>query len=513
MVSNHINDNKRIAKNTIYMYIRMLVSMVVSLFTARITINALGFDNYGIYNIVGSIIVFFTFLNQGLTTATRRYITAELAEGTPESQQNIFNLTMWAHVGVAAVILIIAETVGLYLVNYVLNIPADRMFAANVAYQMSVLAALLSVMQVPFTVAITAHERMNIYAYISLLGVFFKFGVAYGVLLIPGDKLIIYSILLFIVCFLEVAIYRGYCYRSFPMCKYKRPHGRNLLKEMFGYMGWNLLGQSVILLTTQGVSVLINVFFSVVANAAMGISNQITNIVQGFVSNFQVAFNPQITKLYVSREYEVMNNLAIRSSRMSTYLVLVFLIPICFQIRNFLIVWLGDYPQYAIEFCILTLIAIFIDSTSAPLWMILSADKDVKKYQITMAIIGSFNFIGAWGLFALGFPPYSFVVIRIIVICVGIIAKLLMVKERVATYPVKIWFKEVVLGTFKVVALPVVLLWIITQHSTGSHLSDLFVFSGMAVLLTGTSIYILGLKKSERIFINNKLRTILIIKK
>ena len=278
-------------------------------------------------------------------------------------------------------------------------------------------------------------------------------------------------------------------------------------------MGWNLLGQSVILLTTQGVSVLINVFFSVVANAAMGISNQITNIVQGFVSNFQVAFNPQITKLYVSREYEVMNNLAIRSSRMSTYLVLVFLIPICFQIRNFLIVWLGDYPQYAIEFCILTLIAIFIDSTSAPLWMILSADKDVKKYQITMAIIGSFNFIGAWGLFALGFPPYSFVVIRIIVICVGIIAKLLMVKERVATYPVKIWFKEVVLGTFKVVALPVVLLWIITQHSTGSHLSDLFVFSGMAVLLTGTSIYILGLKKSERIFINNKLRTILIIKK
>lgn len=513
MGENHIADNKRIVKNTMYMYIRMLVSMVVSLYTARITINALGFDNYGIYNIVGSVVVFLIFLNQGLTTATRRYVTAELAKGTPESQQNIFNLAVLSHIGIAAVILIVAETIGLYVVNYVLNIPADRMFAANVAYQMSVLAALLAVMQVPFTVAITAHERMNIYAYISLLGVFFKLGVAYGVLLIPGDKLIIYSILLFIVGFLEVAIYRVYCYRSFPMCKYKRPHGRSLLKEMFGYMGWNLLGQFVVLLTSQGVSVLVNIFFSVAANAAMGISNQITNIVQSFVSNFQVAFNPQITKLYVSKEHEAMNSLAIRSARMSTYLVLIFLIPICFQIRNFLSVWLGDFPEYAIEFCILTLLAIFIDSSSAPLWMILSSDKDVKKYQITISSIYAFNFIGAWILLALGLPPYSVIIARIVVYSVAVIARLFLVKEKVPSYPVKIWFFEVVIGAIKVLAIPALVLWFITQYTTGSNLTDLFIFCGTAVVLTGLSIYILGLKQNEREFVNNKILSILRIKR
>lgn len=512
MAVNQIADNRRIAKNTMFMYIRMLVSMAVSLFTARITINALGFDNYGIYNIVGSIIVFFTFLNQGLTTATRRYITAELAKGTPDSQQNIFNLTIWSHVGIAGVILIIAETVGLYIVNFVLNIPADRMFAANIAYQMSVLAALLAVMQVPFNVAITANERMNIYAYISLLSVFCKLGVAYGVLLIQGDKLIIYSILLLLVSLLEVAVYRIYCYKSFPMCKYKRPHGRNLLKEMFGYMGWSLLSQVVVVLTNQGVSILVNIFFSVVANAAMGISNQITGIVNNFVMNFQIAFNPQITKLYVSKEHDAMNNLAIRSSRMSTYLVLVFLIPICFQIRNFLTVWLGDYPEYAIEFCILTLVAIFIDSTSAPLWMILSSDKDVKKYQITISTICSFNFFGAWLLLYLGFPPYSVIISRIIVYSIAIIARLILVKERVPSYPVKVWFNEVIIGTFKVVAIPVAVLLFVTQYSFGNNIVELFVFSGSALVLTGLSIYLLGLKTSERSFINNKVLSILKVK-
>ena len=509
MFVNQIADNKRIAKNTIYMYIRMLVSMVVSLYTARITLKALGFDNYGIYNIVGSIIVLFMFLNQGLTTATRRYITAELAKGTLESQKNVFNLTIWSHVGIAGVILIISETVGLYIVNFVLNIPAERMFAANIAYQMSVLATIIAVMQVPFTVAITAHERMNIFAYISLFSVFCKLGVAYGVLLIPGDKLIIYSILVFLAGLLDVIIYRVYCYHSFPMCRYQRPYGRSMLREMFKYMGWNLLGQMVILLTTQGVSILVNLFFSVVANAAMGISNQITNIVNNFVANFQIAFNPQITKLYVTNEHEAMNNLAIRSARMSTYLVLIFLIPICFQIQNFLTVWLGDYPQYAIEFCILTLLAIFIDSTSAPLWMILSADKDVKKYQITMAVIGSFNFFGAWGLFVLGFPPYSVVIIRIIVICVGIIAKLFLVKERVPTYSVKIWFYEVVIGAIKVLAIPVAVLWFITRYSFGNDLANLIAFCGVAVILTVLSIYILGLKPNERSFVNNKVLAVL----
>lgn len=509
MEENQSSVNKRIAKNTMFMYLRMLVSMVVSLYTARITINALGFDNYGIYNIVGSIIVFFTFLNQGLSTATRRYVTAEFASGTPESQRNLFNLAIVSHMFIALIILVIAETIGLAIVNTVLNIPSDRMFAANVAYQLSVVAALLAVMQVPFSVAITANERMNIYAYISILDIVFKLAVAYGVLYLSGDKLIIYSVLLFIVGVLDILVYRLYCYRSFPMCKYIRPHGRGLLKEMFKYMGWNLIGQLMVLLTNQGVSVLVNMFFSVAANAAMGISNQITGIVNGFVSNFQIAFNPQITKQYVAKQFDTMNALAIRSARMSSFLVLVFMIPICFQIRNFLSVWLGNYPDFAVEFCVLTLISIFIDSTSAPLWMILSSDKNVKKYQIAISFVYSFNFIGAWVLLYLGFPPYSVIIARILVYCIAIVTRLFLVKEKVPSYPVIFWLKEVVVKSLIIIAIPMFILLSISSISFGSEVVDLLFFSGMAFILTAIPIYVIGLKQNERNFINQKVVSIL----
>ena len=491
-------DNKRIAKNTLYMYLRMLVTMVVSLFTTRINFQALGVDNFGIYNIVGSVIVFFTFINSGLTTATRRYITAELAQGNEESQRNVFSLAILAHILIALIIVVLGETIGLWAVNNLLNIPDDRMMAANVVYQLSIFTAVLNIMQAPYTAAITANERMNIYAYISIFDIFAKLGVAYGVMMIAGDKLIIYGVLLTIASTLVILINRIYCHRVFPMCRYKKPHNRILLKEMFGYMGWSLTGQGAIVLTNQGVSVLVNMFFNVAANAAMGVSNQITGIVTHFVSNFQVAFHPQITKLYVSKNYSDLIGLANRCSRISSYLVLVFVIPICFQVRNFLSLWLGDYPEYAVEFCVITLVAIFIDSLSAPLWMILSADKNVKKYQIVISSIYAMNFVVSWIILKLGFPPYSVIVVRVIVYCVAVAARLLLVKEKVSVFPILKWLKEVPIKTLLVAVIPIASCFLVGMLNISSQLWELLVKGGLAFVVSCIAVFFIGMTRSER---------------
>lgn len=493
-----ISTNKRIAKNTLYMYLRMIVVMIVSLFTTRIVFKALGIDDYGLYNVVGSIIVLFGFINSGLTTATRRYITAEIANGDKDSQQNVFNLSLCAHGLIAIIIFILAETAGLYLVNYTLNIPEDRLVAANVVYQMTVLTAIWNVFQAPFQAAITAFERMNIYAYLSILDIVLKLVVAYIISIYSGDKLIIYSILIFASVFITTLVTRLYCIRRFDICRFKKPHNKKLLKEMFGYMGWSLIGQFVVVLTSQGVSMLVNVFFSVAANAAMGISNQITNVVHQFVSNFQVAFQPQITKQYVTRQYDSLNTLALRASRFSSYLVLIFLVPIAFQIDNFLCIWLGDYPEFAVEFCLLTLLCIFIDSISAPLWMMAMADNHIKKYQIIISIIYSFNFIGAWFVLKLGCAPYSVIIVRCFVYIVAFLARLFYIKEKIPNFSLLKWLHNSVLETLKIIIIPIVIMTLLANIQFINMYVELIAMAGAAFVLMVTSIFIFGLNKEER---------------
>lgn len=496
---NSISNNKRIAKNTLYMYMRMIVVMIVSLFTTRIVFNALGIDDYGLYNVVGAIIVLFGFINSGLTTATRRYITTEIAKGNQDSQQEVFNLSIVAHGIIGFIVLILAETIGIYFVNYTLNISPDRMFAANVVYQVSVFTTIWNVFQAPYQAAITAYERMNIYAYLSILDVVFRLAVAYIVFLYSGDKLIAYSIMICISVLTTTLVTRIYCNKAFPICRFRKPHDKSKLKEMFSYTGWSILGQFVVVLTSQGVSMLVNVFFSVAANAAIGISNQITGVVSQFTSNFQVAFQPQITKQYAVKEYESLNNLVLRASRFSSYLVLVFMIPIAFQVENFLTIWLGQYPDYAVEFCLLTLFCLFIDALSAPLWMIAFADKNIKRYQIIMAAIYSFNFIGAWLVLKLGFPPYSVIVARCFVYSVALFVRLILVKEKLSKFSITEWCSDCLICTLRVIALPVISLFLLRRVvEIHNKYLEIVVISGFALLLMISAIYLLGLKDEER---------------
>lgn len=504
MMSETTANNKRIVKNTLYMYFRMAVMLLLSLYTARIVFNALGVEDYGTYNIVGSIIVFFSFLNNGLGNATKRYITSEIASGTDKSRREIFNSTVIAHILIAVVILFLSETIGLWLVNNVLNIPSNRMFAANVVYQLSVFSALLGIVQGPYSSSILAYERMNIYAYFSLFDVLFKLLLVFLIQIIDGDKLIVYAFLIFVIGICNIIIYRSYCYISFPMCKWKMVKDRKLLRELFAYTSWSLFGQGAVVASNQGVSFLINVYYGVVVNAAVGVSNSVTNVVNNFVTNFQYAFNPQITKYYVAQEKSELIKLVWRSSRFSSYLVLIFLLPVCFEAKDILFLWLGDYPKYSIEFCILTMLCIYLEAITAPLWMILCSDSDIKKYQITVSSIFMLNVILSWFLLALGNAPYSVVIVRIVVNIILILTRLFLVEKKIVGFPIIKWLKDVVGTSIVSVIIPFLVTYLVSLINIVNIYLRLFYVGGVAFVITFFSIFYLGLSCEERNYIKLK---------
>lgn len=507
-MSDSISNNKRIAKNTLFMYIRMLILMVVSLITTRIIFQILGVVDYGIYNIVGSIIVFFTIINNALTTATRRYIIAEMVNGDIDSKRRVFCTAVISHILIAIIVALLAEAIGLWLINSWLNIPKERMYAANVVYQMSIISAIINIMQAPYTAAITAHEKMSIYTYFSIFEAILKFVVVGSLLIIPGDKLIIYSIVILLTSLILRLLYRNYCKKNFHECTFEISKiSKSLFKEIFAFMGWSFFGQAAVVFTNQGVSVLVNIFFSVSANAAMGISNQITSIVTQFVNNFQVAFHPQITKLFVSKNYDELINLTIRSSRITSYLVLFFMIPIIFQIRNFLIIWLGEFPEYSVEFCIFTLTAVYLESVSSPFWMINYSDTQLRSYQIGAALIFSLCFFVGWIVLVLGYPPYSVVIVRTILMGVMISFRIYMVRAKVPSFPIWRWVKEVLITSIIVLVIPCVSLFLFDKVVINNLLLDLLVNCTICVILMGISIYLFGLSQSEKCFVKDKLKS------
>lgn len=503
------SSTSRIAQNTLMLYFRQIVCMIVGLYTMRVVLDVLGADNYGIYSIVGSIIILFSFLNNGLGNATKRYITSEIAVGTDDSRQEVFNTAVIAHIFIAAIILVIAETIGLWMVNHFLNIPEERMFAANVVYQFSIFASLLGIMQSPFSSAIIAHEKMNVYAYFTIFDVVFKLLIVFLLQALTGDKLIIYSILIFFVYILNVLIFRIYCYKKFKMCRWKKVRNKPLLKNIFTYTSWSLFGQGAVVASNQGVAMLINIFYNVSVNAAMGVSASVTRIVNEFVTNFQQAFNPPITKSYVNKDFSGLTDLVWKTSRYSSFLVLVFLLPICFEAEDLLNIWLVNVPEYSVEFCVLSIISIYFEAITAPLWMILCSDADIKKYQLTVSAIFMFNLVLSWIFLELGFAPYIVTVVRILVNIILIIARLIFVKVKITGFNILKWTFDVFGKSVLIIALPLIVTLALYKLDYTNIWIRLLSISGISFFLTSLSIFIFGINKSERHFfitaVKNKL--------
>lgn len=492
------SNNIRIAKNSMYMYLRMFVILLVSLYTTRIVFNVLGVQDYGIYNVVGGIIVFFTFINSSLAGATQRYITAELAEGTEDTQRDVFSASIISHLLIGLIIVFMGETIGLWFLNTIMNIPEDRMAAANIVYQLSIFSTFISVLQAPYNATIMAHEKMSVYALFSIFDVLFKLMVAFLIKTIDGDKLIIYASLIFVVGVINILIYRTYCHRAFSMCRFKKNKDRQIFKGLFSYTGWALFGTATYVGTNQGVTMLVNYYNGVIINAAMGVSNQIVSVVSQFVTNFQVAFRPQIVKNYVTRDEMELSKLTILASRISSYLILILLVPICLEIKDFLGIWLGEYPKYAVEFCVLTLVCIYFESICGPLITLITSDKNIRKYQLTVSLIYVTNIFFCWIALSNDVVPYMVIAIRLVVDLALVASRLLLMHNQWYHFPIRDWIQSVILKPLLVFMIPISFSYFLHRIPVESVWVRLIVLSGLSFLACVASVYFLLLRKEER---------------
>lgn len=424
-------DNKRIAKNTALLYVRMLFSMVVGLFTSRVILASLGVVDYGINNVVGGVVAMFGFLNAAMTTSTQRYLTYELGRGDTERLGLTFMTSMYIHILIAVAVVVLAETVGLWFLKNKIVIPDGREVAAMYCYQFAILSTVISILSYPFNAAIVSHERMSAFAYISILDVILKLAIAYILYTVNSDKLIVYSILLFSVQILLTLIYVIYCRKHFEETHFRRLWDTKLLKEMGSFAGWNMWGNIAWILFTQGINILLNIFFGPVVNAARGVAVQAQGTIMQFSGNFQTAINPQITKTYSQNDLTNMHRLIFRSSKFTFFLLLCLSLPVILEADVILSVWLKEVPEYTAIFLRLMLCIAIIDAVANPLMVSAAATGKVKVYQLVVGGILLAIVPISYIVLKLGGNPYSVFIVHLCICIIAFIVRLYIVKPLI----------------------------------------------------------------------------------
>lgn len=401
------SNNQRIAKNTLSLYIRTIVVMCVSLYTSRLVLQALGEIDLGIYNLVGGVVALMAFLQTAQTKSTSRFITYELGlRGESSKLSRVYSICVTIHILIAIIIVVIAETIGLLVINKFTQIPESRIAAANIVYQFSILTLVMHFVRCPLDAVIIAHEKMSVYAYMSVLEVALQLGLVFAVLNYTGDRLILYGLLLFVVSIILFACYLIYVKRTYPVYKeYKFIWDKNDSIKVLTFSGWTLLGSSANTLTQQGVSLLFNNFVGLIANTALGFANQVNTAVGRFVSSFTTAFNPQIIKFQAREERSSLYLLMNRASKFSFALCYLIALPIIANMEFVLSIWLGQVPEYTVEFCRLILVCSIIDATTGVFNTSITATGYIKKYQICIAISFLLDFIIAFLLLSFRLSP------------------------------------------------------------------------------------------------------------
>lgn len=500
-------NNKRIAKNTLLLYFRMLFMMVVSLYTSRVVLNTLGVEDFGIYNVVGGIVTMFTFMNGAMASATQRYLTFELGRGDFERLHKVFCTSMHIHALISLAIFILAETVGLWFLYTHMTIPADRMDAALWVYQFAVVSCIVVLMSVPYNASIVAHEKMSAFAYISILEVVLKLLIVYMLVWFDFDKLKLYAVLMFCVQIISRIAYGSYCSKHFEETRYQRIWDRKLFREMTGFAGWSLFGNLAVVAFTQGLNILLNMFFGPAVNAARGIAVQVQNAIQGFCANFQMALNPQITKNYASGDLKQMHSLVFASSKYSFFLLFFLSLPVIIEAEQILMVWLKIVPAYTVNFVRLILCIIMVDAVANPLIVSAQATGKIKTYQ---AVVGGILLLivpVAYLVLKLGGMPESAFAVHFVFVALAQIARVWMIRPMIRL-SVREYVKKVVCRIAGVVMLSVILPVAVYEMFAPSLLRFLLV-GVMCVVSVGMAVYFVGLQKSERFFVVGKIKKII----
>lgn len=499
MSSQTTDNNKRIAKNTLLLYFRMLLIMFVTLFTSRVVLDKLGVTDYGIYNVVGGVVAMLGFLNSSMSNAVQRYLSFEIGKNNEAGVNRIFNVSLFAHAGIAVFVFVVMEIVGVWYLNTHMNIPAERMDAANWVLQCSIFTTLFTIVQVPYNAIIISKEQMGIYAYISILEVVLKLLVVYMLAIGNFDKLKLYSVLIMVVTIGIVMIYRFYCTRKYKEAKFKFIKDWNLLKQIVGFASWNMLGELAWVFTGQGVNIILNSFFGPVVNAARGLAEQVNGAVNRFVANFQTAVNPQLIKNYASDQLGEMKTLLFRSTRFSYYLLLALSLPIILKMDFILHLWLKEVPDYTTGFCQLVLVSSLVSTLSNLLAQVARAYGKIRNYQIIVSIFLFLNFPLSYIVLKFGGSPLSTMFVNI-----GINAMLLFVRLRLTNRMIQMTYgsfiRNVLFPVIIVTAVALVIPLTIYFMLDNSIISFIIVCL-VSFVSVGVSIYALGMNANERLYI------------
>lgn len=488
-------DNIRIAKNTLFMYLRMFITVGVSLYTSRIVLKTLGVEDYGLYNVIGGIILMFSFINGAMVNTTSRFLTFYL-DKDENKLVDIFNMALLLHAGIAIIIVLLGESIGLWFLQNKMTIPEGRMTAALWLFQLSVVNMVLSILMVPFNSIIVAHEKLSTFAYISILDAFLKLGIVFLLVFSPFDKLIFYGSLLFLVQLINISIYYTYCKRKFNETVLKPFWSKVVFKEMYSVASWSLLGNFSFLFYNEGLNIILNMFCGPAVNAARGIAVQIDNVVRQFSSNIQTAINPQIIKSYATNRLERMYELIFASSRYCFYLLFFLSLPLCLEADFVLTLWLGEYPDHTVSFLRLTMITVLLETLSGPMFTANLASGKVKIYQITISIISYLFMPVTYFCVKETLIPEVVFICLVIVDIVCMIARMFIIRHQIGL-PIKMYLYKVVNKIIIVVALSSIMPIIFYQRMEEGILRFLLV-GIICILSVLTFIYTCGITQSER---------------
>ena len=501
------DNNKRIAKNTLLLYFRMLFMMVVSLYTSRVILNALGVEDFGIYNVVGGLVAMFTVVSGSLSAAISRFITYELGKGNQSKLNKIFSASVTIQLLLSLIIVVLIESVGVWFLNAKMTIPVNRIVASNWVLQFSVITFVLNLVSVPYNAAIIAHEKMVAFAYISILEVVGQLLIALLIDFSPIDKLIFYALLMCVVAITVRVAYGVYCKRNFEECTYHWHWDKDILCTMFSFAGWNFIGATSAILRDQGGNIVINLFCGPTVNAAKGISMQVNSAITAFVRNFMTALNPQITKSYAVGDNKYMMSLLFQGARLSFYMLLFLSLPILVNTHYVLVLWLKIVPAHAVLFVQLILVFAMCESISNPLITAMLATGNIRNYQILVGGLQMLNLPLSYICLRLGFIPESVLIIAIIISICCLAARLYMLRSMIGL-SVKLYVQKVILNVMFVTLLASVLPYICSQYLCEGFISFLII-TLITIVCTVITIFYIGCNKSERKFIVDKLKKVI----
>jgi|SRR5690554_3225715 len=485
------------------LYIRMLLTMAVTLYTSRIVLNTLGVEDYGIYSVVGGFVTMFGFLNSAMASATQRFLSFEIGRKDVIQLRNVFSMSVNIHFIIALVILLLAETIGLWFVNTQLTIPPERMVAAQWVYQFSILASMVNIISVPYNAIIIAHERMNVFAGVSIAEVGLKLLIVFMLQWFGFDKLKLYAVLMFAVSLIIRLIYGAYCNKKFKESKFRYYWNKPLFKILMSYAGWNLWGNVAGVVMGQGVNVLLNIFFGPGVNAARGIAFQVRGAVQQFVSNFQMAINPQIIKSYASDNLKYMHQLIFQGAKYSFFLLFIMSLPIFLETEIILRLWLKTVPTYTVIFTRLIIVHILIDCFSGTLMTAAQATGRIKLYQSVIGGLLILNLPISYMFLKLGYAPQITLYVSICISGIALFGRLYILKKLVKLKVIS-FFKSVILRSVSVGLVAITLPLVIYLNNDPS-LARFFILGISSLISAFCAIYFVGLDKNEKKFFKRKI--------